>query len=418
MSAKQPQRRVLVVIGGGAAGFFAALTAARQAPDARVMILEKSARVLAKVRISGGGRCNVTHACFDPATLAGFYPRGGKELRQVFSRFQPRDTVEWFATQGVRLKTEADGRMFPVTDDSATIVECLERVARDLHVEVHTGCSVSGIRTAPSGGFELALSDGTLRADRVLVATGGSPMEKGLHWLTSMGLDIVPPVPSLFTFNLPGDPITSLQGVVVEPAEVRLQGTRFRETGPVLITHWGLSGPAVLRLSARAARELVAVQYRQDVLVDWLPASSDEQVLDRFSHNRQAHGARQLRSYTFEGLPRRLWEFLLDQADVPHTATWSDLRSNQARRLLELLRRDRHRVDGKTTFKEEFVTCGGIHLKEVDFRTMESRQIPGLYFAGEVLDIDGLTGGFNFQAAWSTGFVAGSSMAADVPRAD
>jgi predicted Rossmann fold flavoprotein len=411
MPSEQPRKRLLAIIGGGAAGFFAAITAARQDPSAQVVILDKSSRVLAKVRISGGGRCNVTHACFDPALLTGFYPRGGKELRQVFSRFQPRDTVSWFEREGVRLKTEDDGRMFPDTDQSETIVRCLEEAAQHAGVVVRKQSAVLAINPDPNGGMVLQLADGSLRADKVLVASGGMPSASGFAWLKDVGHAIQDPVPSLFTFNLPQDPLTGLPGLVVDPAEVKLIGTKFKETGPVLVTHWGLSGPAILRLSARAARELAAVHYRQEILINWLPGQNEQQLREIFSANRHQFGTRMLRSHTFEGLPKRMWEYLLVCCEIPEQATWSELKSTEIQRLCDKLLRDRHLLNGKTTFKDEFVTCGGVKLKEVDFRTMESRLVPGLYFAGEVLDIDGLTGGFNFQAAWSTGFIAGKSMA-------
>lgn len=407
---------MLVIIGGGAAGFFAAITAARTDPAARVILTERSGKVLSKVRISGGGRCNVTHACFDPTVLVAYYPRGGKELRQVFSRFQPADTLKWFAAEGVRLKYEPDGRIFPDTDDSATIVNCLERAARKAGVEVKLNTGVSRIAPHPNGGFELTLPAEAIRADKVLVATGGSPSASGFAWLQALGHTIVPPVPSLFTFNLPKDPLITLQGVVADPAEVRLSGTKFQETGPLLVTHWGLSGPTVLRLSARAARELFAAEYQKEVVVSWLPSVSDADLREYVANQRQLHGTRSLRAHSFQGLPKRLWEFLLDASGIPTQATWAELKSRDVQALCDRLLRDRHMMSGKTTFKEEFVTCGGVSLKEVDFRTMESRVLPGLYFAGEVLDIDGLTGGFNFQAAWSTGFIAGMSMAGMPPE--
>ncbi len=411
MPSEQPRKRLLAIIGGGAAGFFAAITAARQDPLAHVVILEKSSKVLAKVRVSGGGRCNVTHACFDPAILTSFYPRGGKELRQVFSRFQPRDTVNWFDRENVRLKTEADGRMFPETDQSETIVRCLEAAAQRAGVEVRRQTTVRDIHPDPNGGFELQLDEGSLHADKVLVASGGTQHASGFNWLKAVGHSIEDPVPSLFTFNLPQDDLTGLPGLVVDPAEIKLIGTKFKETGPVLVTHWGLSGPAILRLSARAARELAAVHYRQDLLINWLPGRNEAEIREVFSGNRHQYGTRLLRSHAFEGLPKRMWEHVLMRCEIPEQTTWSELKSVEIQRLCDMLLRDKHQLNGKTTFKEEFVTCGGVKLKEVDLRTMESRLVPGLFFAGEVLDIDGLTGGFNFQAAWSTGFIAGKSMA-------
>ena len=398
-----------VVVGGGAAGFFAAIACAEAAPGNRVVLFEGGRQFLTKVRISGGGRCNVTHACFDPRALSERYPRGGRALIAPFHRFQPRDTIEWFAARGVPLKTEADGRMFPATNTSATIVDCLFDAAREAGVELRTGCGVKSARKAAHG-FTLSLTDGTeLDCKTLCIATGGCRTPAAGRWIEELGHTLEAPVPSLFTFHIETPWLRALPGVAVEVAEVDVPGTKLRERGPVLITHWGLSGPAILRLSAWGARELHGRDYRFELRVNWLPGQNVENVLQEFQSRRASQPARAVVNSPLGALPSRLWEALVREAGADFK--WTTLPRPASLKLAELLTRTVFPVTGKSLNKEEFVTCGGVVLKEVDFKTMESRVQPGLYFAGEVLDIDGITGGFNFQAAWTTGWIAGHAMA-------
>lgn len=403
----------LAVVGGGAAGFFAAVNAARLHPRWRIAIFEQSKQVLAKVRISGGGRCNVTHACFDPAELVKYYPRGQKELRQLFARFSTGDTVQWFESRGVKLKAEADGRMFPVSDSSQSIIDCLLREAQTYGVEVLLQHDVQYLEPQPAG-FQLKFRQGeTIKAKKVLLATGGHPNEAGYQWLKDLGLPVVSPVPSLFTFNLPKNPITALMGVSVPSARIRLPEFKKEQTGPLLITHWGISGPAVLKLSALAARELHQRQYRFRVLVSWLPEEDAESLRALFEDYRAYAGSAKVVNRFEVDLPARLRLFLLQQAGIDENQRWSEVNNKHINRLVELLLNHELLASGKTTFKEEFVTSGGVAREAIDFTSMECRQIPGLYLAGELLDIDALTGGFNFQAAWSAGWVMASSVAAE-----
>jgi predicted Rossmann fold flavoprotein len=393
----------VAVIGGGAAGFFAALSAAQHHTSADVVLFEKTAKLLSKVKISGGGRCNVTHHCFSPSALSKHYPRGGKQLKKAFGTFQAADTVAWFESRGVALKTEDDGRMFPVTDSSQTIVDCLVREADRHGIEVRLQSPVRELIPLAPGGFTL---NGE-RFDRVVVATGGSPKREGLAWLEALGHAIVDPVPSLFTFNMPGSDITDLMGVVVPDALVRIQGTKLIQQGPVLVTHWGMSGPAILKLSAWGARELAERGYAFSVQVNWIGIANEAEVTSAIDDAMPDIRKKKVANACPFELPKKFWAFLLARAEVPADAVWLDLGKKAKNKLVNTLLNDVYEVRGKTTFKEEFVTCGGVVLGEVDFATMQSRAVPGLYFAGEVLDVDGVTGGFNFQAAWTTGFVAG-----------
>jgi len=395
----------IVVIGGGAAGFFAAITCADRHPQAHVTLLEKSKQFLSKVRISGGGRCNVTCACFEPDLLTQSYPRGGKALRGPFTRFQPRDTIEWFATHGVQLKTEPDGRMFPVSDSSATIVECLVHAALNAGVELRTEAGITSVER----GFTIRMKSGEqIVCDEVLLATGSN--RQGFEWAASLGHTIEPPVPSLFTFTISDPRLSDLAGVSVPNVRLELARTRLIQSGPVLITHWGLSGPAVLKLSAWGARVLHDRQYQAELIVNWLPDITPDDLGQQIQVIKSEQARRSVESHSPFQLPQRLWKRLVAEAGITREQRWADVSKMQIERLVEELTQGRYTIQGKGIFKEEFVTCGGVDLDEVNFRTMESRRCPGLYFAGEILDIDGLTGGFNFQSAWTTGWIAGQSM--------
>lgn len=402
----------LVVIGGGAAGFFGAITAAEAAPGLRVLVLEKAPELLAKVRISGGGRCNVTHACHDPRELATRYPRGGKSLIGAFHRWGPADTVDWFESRGVRLKTEDDGRMFPVTDDSQSIVDCLLDAARNAGVRVWTRREVRGA-TPDGAGWRVELADATTLTTRaLLVATGGIRSGIGARIAAAAGHRIEAAAPSLFTFKIPGDArLTDLAGVSVADAIVSVPGTRLRERGPVLITHWGLSGPGILKVSAWGARELQARDYRFEATVDWTGLGSVTDVSAVLRDGREEKARATVSGRPGFGIPARLWQRQVAHAGIEDDRRWAHLTREEIQALAESLAGSVFHVTGKSTHKDEFVTCGGVNLREVDFRTMESRLAPGLWFAGEVLDIDGITGGFNFQAAWTTGRLAGEAIA-------
>lgn len=397
----------VVVMGGGAAGFFGAIACARAYPQNRVILLETGRELLAKVRISGGGRCNVTHACFDPAILVQNYPRGGKALRGAFTRFQPRDTIKWFEDLGVPLKTEADGRIFPVTDQSETIVKALTEAAIAAGVEIRT--QAMGVSVQKAHQFELMLKSGeTIKCDRLLLATGSNP--NGYQIARSLGHTIEPPVPSLFTFNIADERLQGLEGVSVRNAILKLPEAKLEQTGAVLITHWGLSGPAVLKLSAWGARFLQDCRYKTSLIINWLPQYKFEELRELLLKVKSQIPQKLITANCPVPIPRRLWERLLAKIGIQETLRWSGLSNQALDQLVRELIQGQYQITGKGVFKEEFVTCGGVALKEVDFRTMESRLCPGLHFAGEILDIDGVTGGFNFQSAWTTGWLAGQAL--------
>lgn len=409
----------IVVIGGGAAGFFGAIACAEKAPEAEVILLEKSTKLLSKVRVSGGGRCNVTHHCFVPSQFAQNYPRGGKQLKEAFKLFGAAETVAWFEQRGVKLKAESDGRMFPVTDNSETIIDCLLKAARQAGVQIRTGVGVNRIQPEKaaygSQQFILSLSNNsTLMADKVLVCAGGNPKSENYNWLRELGHAIQEPVPSLFTFNVPTSPFKELQGISVSRAKVRIAGQKLENEGPLLITHWGYSGPAVLKLSAWGARSFHDQQYTFTALINWIPDFTEEALRAELQQYRQAHPRKVVSTNPLFGLPQRLWRSMTLLAEINEEVKWADLPAKNTNKLLEALIRAQVEVKGKTTFKEEFVTCGGVDLSTVNMRTLESKLVPGLYFAGEVLDIDGVTGGFNFQAAWTTAYLAGNAMAASL----
>jgi predicted Rossmann fold flavoprotein len=402
----------IAIVGGGAAGFFAGLACADAKSAEEIVILEKTAQFLSKVKISGGGRCNVTHACFNERDFTTRFPRGERALIAPFKQFQAADTVAWFAARGVKLKTERDGRMFPVTDSSQTIIDCLLHAARAAGVKLKTNCGVERVEKKSGGGFELSLSNGEiLSCDKLLLATGGCRTPALGQLAVSLGHTLEMPVPSLFTFHIATSWLRLLAGISVENAEVSVTGTKLREHGPLLITHWGLSGPVILRLSAWGARVLHEMDYQCGLRVNWLPHLNDAQLAKEFETRRGSQAARLVVNSPVAPLPARLWEQLVLAADVPRETRWSALSRPAQHKLVQQLLRGEFPVSGKSLNKDEFVTCGGVKLGEVDFKTMESRVCPGLFFAGELLDIDGITGGFNFQAAWTTGWIAGRAMA-------
>jgi predicted Rossmann fold flavoprotein len=400
----------VIIAGGGPAGFFAAIRCAELNPSLRVLIIEKSTQTLSKVIVSGGGRCNVTHACFDPAQLITFYPRGGRELRGAFTRFQPQDTVQWFTSRGAPLKTESDGRMFPVTDSSETIAECLREAAKKAGVMVMTRTKLLAVEKSPRGGFRLEVGkeaqESFLKTNRLVIATGSDSQTRAI--VESLGHSVEEPVPSLFTFNVKDARIEGLSGVAVENVTLTMGG--LTERGPLLITHWGLSGPAVLRLSAWGARELFATKYRSALTLNWLGDFGLERTLEVLQRHKDWHenARRKVGAQSaFTQIPIRLWKQL---AQFIGEKNWADVSKQELRKLANELIAGEFKIGGKGQFKEEFVTCGGVRLDEVDFKTMQSRRVDALFFAGEVLDIDGVTGGFNFQSAWTTGWLAGTAL--------
>ena len=432
----------IIIVGGGAAGFFAAITCAEASPDAEVTVLERTPHFLTKVRISGGGRCNVTHRLFEPRELTKRYPRGERALIAPYQRFQASDTVEWFESRGVKLKTEADGRMFPITDSSETIINCLLGEARRRGVKLVANCGVEKIerieRSADSHVraiiepsvmpalavadehadsavraplFRLTLANGEiLECDRVLLATGGCRTPALGQLAVSLGHTLEPPVPSLFTFHIATPWLHELAGVALESVEASVPGTGLRERGALLVTHWGLSGPVILRLSAWGARALHELDYKFLLHVNWLPDRPVEQLARDLQTRRNCQAAKLVVNFPIAPLTARLWEQLVLAAGIARDTRWSVLSSAQQHRLIQQIARSEFQVAGKSLNKDEFVTCGGVRLKEVDFKTMQSRVCPGLFFAGEVLDVDGITGGFNFQAAWTTGWIAGHAL--------
>ena len=408
----------LIVIGGGAAGFFCAVNAARMNPELEIFILEKSNKLLSKVGVSGGGRCNVTHACYDIQEMSKKYPRGGSFVKKTFHQFFTTDTINWFEERGVKLKTEKDGRMFPVTDSSQTIINCLLSEAQQYGVKILMKTEVKTI-VKEDDWFKLELSNGELlTSDFICIASGGYPKTSMFEWLTKLGHSVEEPVPSLFTFNLPAGqagmpkhPITKLMGVTVPNACVKIVGTKLIQSGPLLITHWGLSGPAILKLSAWGARELADKNYDFTVLLNWLPEFNEQQLSEQFQKIRFDIAAQKIANKNPFGLPQRLWEFILESSGVKTDIRWADLPAKEQNKLIKNLCAAEFNVKGKTTFKEEFVTAGGIKLNEIDHNTMMSKVVPNIFFAGEILDVDGVTGGFNFQHAWTSGFIAAKNVA-------
>jgi len=401
----------LIVIGGGAAGFFCAVNAARLNPTLQVILLEKSNKLLSKVKVSGGGRCNVTHACFDIKEMSKHYPRGEHFVRKAFHQFFTTDTIEWFEQRGVKLKAEADGRMFPVTNSSQTIIDCLLNEATKYGVEILLNREVKELKTENEKWKIILNTTEELFADFICIASGGFPKLHQFEWLKETGHSIIEPVPSLFTFNIPNHPITKLMGVVVPEASIKIKSTKLKNTGPLLITHWGMSGPCVLKLSAWGARELQQLNYDFIISVNWLKDKNEQEIKNEFQFIRTKNGSQKIINNNLFHLPNRLWQFLMTEAGIKDEWRWADLPSKEQNRLTQLLTNHEFHVKGKTTFKEEFVTAGGVDLKEVDANTMQSKLKPHLFFAGEILDVDGITGGFNFQHAWTSGFIAGKTIA-------
>jgi predicted Rossmann fold flavoprotein len=395
----------VIVIGGGAAGIFAALNVAYKNPNYKVLVLEKTSKLLSKVKVSGGGRCNVTHACFEPKELIKYYPRGNKELIGPFHQFQPRDTIDWFSNRGVELKIEDDGRIFPVTDNSQTIIDCFMVEIKKNKVEIKFNAKVEHIEQT-NDEFTILLENEKIICENLIIAAGGFNYIAAYDFFAKLGHSINPPTPSLFTFNLPKNDILRLHGLVSN-VQIRIANSKFIEQGPLLITHWGVSGPAVLKLSSWAARFLNEKNYEFDFHIDWLENKyNEEQLKEFFNSNKQQHGTKKVINQFDLEIPKKLKTFLLQKAGMDNDIKWGDVNKKQLLQLTSILLRDFYHSKGKTTFKQEFVSCGGVKLNEINFKTMESKIIPNLYFAGEVIDIDALTGGFNFQAAWTTGWIA------------
>lgn len=397
------------VIGGGAAGFFGAIQAKKSFPKAHVVILEKSDKVLSKVKISGGGRCNVTNNCPDLTLLSRHYPRGEKFLRKVFGQFDAMDTIRWFEERGVALKTYPDNCVFPRANDSQVVIDCFQKEITQLKIEVITQFPCLKLLQKDNG-FLVESREKSMHFDRILLTIGGQPKASGLHLMEELNIPSIAPVPSLFTFNMPGNPVVELMGNVMEKVTTKIEGTKLLGKGPLLITHWGMSGPAILQLSAWGARILEEKKYQFHVLVNWLDEAKEQDVLKLIQGVQKAHGDKKMSNYHPFPMTNRMWTFLREKTQISADLRWKELAGKSLNRLINTLMNDRYEVKGKTTFKEEFVTAGGIALSEINPKTMESKTVPGLFFAGEVMDVDGITGGFNFQAAWSTSYVAGSNI--------
>lgn len=398
-------KKKLVVIGGGAAGFFCAVNAARLDRSLEVVLIEKTSKLLSKVKVSGGGRCNVTHACFSIADMIKKYPRGSSFLKKAFHHFFTTDTIAWFNERGIATKTETDGRMFPESNVSQTIIDCLLNEASKYGVEILMNASVKSVSKHDKG-WNLLLSNKNISADYVCIASGGYSKAEQFDWIKALGHTVENPVPSLFTFNIPKNNITELMGISLDNVSVKIAGSKLQESGPLLITHWGLSGPAVLKLSAWGARELAAKNYDFTIVVNWLPAFNEMTLKDKMQQVRFDIASQKVYNRNPFGLPSRLWEYFLQLVEISSEIRWADLPAKEQNKLIKILCTQEFFVKGKTTFKEEFVTAGGVVLNEVDVNTMQSRIAPGIFFAGEILDIDGVTGGYNFQNAWTTGWIA------------
>lgn len=405
----------IAIIGGGAAGFFLAVNLKERAADADVCIFEKSRRVLAKVEVSGGGRCNCTNSFAEVGDLKTVYPRGDKLMKRLFKVFDHEEAYRWFEAHGVPLTTQDDQCVFPKSQDSHSIINCLTAHAHRLGVKVMRSCSCSDIAPCEDEGFSLSFKteEGvrTERFDKVVVTTGGSPQRKGLDWLERLGHAISDPVPSLFTFSINSSALRQLMGTVVENATASIPGTKFRSTGPLLITHWGMSGPAILKLSSYAARHLAENAYRSPLIVNWTGETNTDSVIEHISITAQQNTQKQLSSVRpYATIPQRLWDYLIEKCDMKRGKRWGELGRKGINRIANILTNDTYNIEGRSAFREEFVTCGGVSLSSVNMSTLESKHCPGLYFAGEVLDIDAVTGGFNFQAAWTTAYTVAQNI--------
>ena len=402
----------IVVIGGGAAGFFSAIQLAELHPHWEICILEKSNKILSKVKVSGGGRCNVTHACPDIETLLTKYPRGSRFLKKAFYQFATTNTIEWFAKNGVKLHTEKDGRMFPTTNNSETIINCFLQKVNQYKIKVLLNHEVVNVEKITPTTFTITLAhQKNMTAEGICVATGGMLKSQNFEWLVRMGHRIKEPVPSLFTFNTNQSTITSLMGVAVDYASIQWAGHKHIEKGPLLITHWGISGPAAIKLSAWCAQEMAAVHYEGNIHINWTPNYTEQSLTMEWINLRMEMGKKIIGSKNPFNLPNRLWQYLLEEAGIDKSLQWAAIKSMEQRKLIQLLVRTSLPIKGKTTFKEEFVTCGGVDLSDIDASTMESKIVAGLHFAGEMMDVDGITGGFNFQHAWTSGWLAAQHMA-------
>jgi predicted Rossmann fold flavoprotein len=408
------ENKKVVIVGGGAAGFFCAIQIAALHPNWEIIILEKSTKLLSKVKVSGGGRCNVTHACPDIELLLKKYPRGERFLNKAFYQFATKNTIEWFKNNGIELHTEKDGRMFPTTNSSDTIIDCFLRKIHQYNIQVLTQHEVVDVKRNDNNVVSKKQKEFTIQlqgradmqADAICLATGGMLKSDRLSWLTNFGHSIVAPVPSLFTFNTVDKKITTLMGVAVDKASIQWKGNKNIETGPLLITHWGISGPAAIKLSAWCARAMAETNYEGSIQINWTPNFNESTLKMEWINFRMDFGKREMGSKNPFDLPQRLWHFLLTEAAIALNTKWADLKSANQQQLIQLLTRYTLDIKGKTTFKEEFVTCGGVDLKDIDAQTMESKLVPGLHFAGEMMDVDGITGGFNFQHAWTSGWLA------------
>jgi predicted Rossmann fold flavoprotein len=399
-----------IIIGGGAAGFFSAIRLAELHPDWEIQILEKSNKVLSKVKVSGGGRCNVTHACPDVEQLLQKYPRGTRFLKKAFYQFATKNTIDWFASNGVTLHTERDGRMFPTTNNSETIIQCFLKKLDQYKIKLRLQAEV--VDVIKEKDFMITLANGELlHANTICVATGGMLKADKLMWLQKLGHDIVAPVPSLFTFNVAEKNITTLMGVAVDNASIQWKGNKHVEQGPLLITHWGISGPAAIKLSAWCAREMATENYEGAIQINWVPLYNAQSLKMEWLNFRTDLGKREMGNKNPFGLPQRLWQYLLQEAKIVANTKWADVKSAEQNILIQLLTTYTLPIKGKTTFKEEFVTCGGVDIAGIDAATMQSKSCPGLHFAGEMMDVDGITGGFNFQHAWTSGWLAANHMA-------
>jgi predicted Rossmann fold flavoprotein len=396
----------ILIVGGGAAGFFTAINIVEKNPKLKVAILERGKSVLEKVRVSGGGRCNVTHACFVPNDLVKFYPRGEKELRGPFHQFCSGDTIEWFEKHGVELKIEEDGRMFPISDSSQTIIDCFLTATQKLKIDILTSQSVQSLYKGENY-WKVETTNETYSCQKIVMTTGSNP--KIWEMLTEIGHSIVPAVPSLFTFNIKDKRIKDLMGLSAF-ASVKVKNTKLSASGPLLITHWGMSGPGILRLSAWGARELFDKNYQFAIQVNWLNDLAFEETIEKLKELKQEHSKKAVSKKSQFEFPNRLWESLVLASEISEETKWADLSKNQLNNLANQLTNGEFQVNGKSTFKEEFVTAGGIDLKEINFKTMESKLHQNLYFAGEILNIDAITGGFNFQNAWTDGFIVANSL--------